>query len=80
MRSGIRGTIVDIGDYMSINIGDNNNFNKTTIIDGNTESKKESWLKRHPFLCSLIVSLISGFIMLFSFWQEIASFVENLFR
>ena len=68
----------------SIRIGNNNNINKSNIVSrmesqagNNTSPKKFSG--KHPVLLSVIVSLITGFVLMFSFWQDIVNWIEEVF-
>ena len=68
----------------SIKIGDNNKIANATIAGKieksayNNEDKK-SFAERHPVLLSLLISLLAGFILLFSFWKDIIDWIEGLF-
>lgn len=68
----------------SIKIGDNNKIANSTIAGKiekpayNNEDKK-SFAERHPVLLSLLISLLAGFILLFSFWKHIIDWIEGLF-
>ena len=68
---------------MSINIGNGNKINNSTIaekIDGNEGlQKRKNFFDRHPVICSLLISLLAGFILLFHFWQDIVTWIEGLF-
>lgn len=77
-------------DRMAINIGNNNKIQNTIIAedsvivqnskDALTENhQKKSIVDKHPIICSLIVSFIVGFLLLFSFWREIVLWVESRF-
>lgn len=68
---------------MSIKIGDGNKIKNSTIID-NSNSKlekvsKETFANRHPILFSIICSIISSIIMMFTFWDTIDKFIKSLF-
>lgn len=70
---------------MSIKIGDENNIKNTIIIDGkdnnvSVDANNRNWIKKHPIISSFLISLLSGAVLLFSFWQDAISFIENLFR
>ena len=69
---------------MSIRIGDRNKIENSTIaekIDGmEVDYKKKSFYERHPVICSILISLGVGIVLLFSFWQEIISIIEGLFN
>lgn len=65
---------------MSISIGDNNKISNTTIVENSTVNKenKKGFTAKHPILISLICSFVVGFILLFSFWTEIISWIEGV--
>lgn len=66
---------------MSIKIGDNNTI-KNSIFSNTTASspdKKKNWAEKHPILISLVISLIAGLILMFSFWGSIIKYVERIF-
>ncbi|MDF9845396.1 MULTISPECIES: hypothetical protein [unclassified Paenibacillus] len=70
-----------------IKIGDGNKINKSSIghqtntLNNINEKppKKKTFSQRHPILLSVIISLITGFVLLFSFWKHIVEFIESLF-
>lgn len=66
----------------SITIGDGNKISNSKItgeiINDASESKK-SFYEKHPVICSFIISLIAGIVLLFSFWSNIISWFEVLF-
>lgn len=69
----------------SVRIGDHNKINNSNIAgriqnqpDNNTLTKKK-FSEKHPILLSVIVGLATGFILLFSFWQDIVNWIEGLF-
>ena len=68
---------------MSIQIGDNNRINNSTIgesINSNKkDEKKAGFYEKHPVICGFIISLTAGIVLLFSFWERIISFLEGLF-
>lgn len=64
----------------SINIGDNNKIKSSQIahhINKNTDEK--NFAEKHPIIVSLITGLITGIILLFSFWDRIINWIEGLF-
>lgn len=68
----------------SVTIGNGNNISNTTIAGKiENESKQEkpikSFAEKHPFLISVLAGLLTGFILLFSFWKEIIIWIEGLF-
>ena len=69
---------------MGINIGNNNKFKNVTIaekMNGTTEhrAEKKAFAERHPILIGLFCSFVVGVLLLFSFWDKIIVFIENLF-
>ena len=67
---------------MSVNIGDNNKIQNTTIGDNvtfNNSGKKERFNERHTYITGVAISVIAGFILLFSFWNQIVQFIEGWF-
>ena len=69
----------------SVRIGDNNNISNTNIVGGtgnkqeNNTSSKKKFSEKHPIFISVIVGLITGVVLLFSFWQDIVNWIEGLF-
>lgn len=69
----------------SVRIGDKNKISNTNIAGGmvnqqeNNTSSKKKFSEEHPILISVIIGLITGFILLFSFWQNIVNWIEGLF-
>jgi len=68
---------------MSIKIGDKNKISNSSIGHQYNSirdmEKKKSFAERHPVIVSLLVSLITGFILLFSFWKGVINWLEKLF-
>lgn len=72
---------------MSIKIGDKNKIKNSVIghqFGSNNENirvpeAKKTYAEKHPILISSLVSLIVGFILLFSFWKTIIDWLEGLF-
>ncbi|MBS9803106.1 hypothetical protein J4052_09035 [Bacillus toyonensis] len=72
---------------MSINIGDNNKIKNSSIGHQHNSSgggsqkreEKKTFYEKHPILVSALVSLVIGFVLLFSFWKDIADWIEKLF-
>ncbi|MCT1391937.1 hypothetical protein M4D76_27200 [Peribacillus frigoritolerans] len=73
---------------MSIKIGDKNKIKNSSIghqygsTNGNNQEpdKKKSFADKHPIIISIYVSVLVGFIFLFSFWGNIVDWVESFFR
>ncbi|GHH99717.1 hypothetical protein [Neobacillus kokaensis] len=67
---------------MKIKIGNNNKI-KNSVIGSQTshqESNKKSFGERHPILISVIITFLFGFLFLFSFWDSIVKYIENIFK
>lgn len=71
--------------YNNIHIGNGNKISKSNIsINSNKEHtnpsfKKQSFYDKHPAICSLLISLVAGIVLLFSFWKKIIEFIEGAF-
>ncbi len=69
----------------SINIGKGNNIKNSKIISGNNQihtsemKNKETFTDKHPVLVSILVSLIIGLVLMFSFWSELIHWIEGVF-
>ena len=68
----------------SIIIGDGNNIKNSIIANGKDKNpKKESFITKHPVVFAVLIGiatgLISGFILLFPFWKNIISWIEEVF-
>lgn len=68
----------------SINIGDGNKIKNSTLIGQNYQSKtdemksKKSFIENHPLLINIIISLIIGLLLMFSFWEDLINWIERL--
>jgi len=49
---------------MSISIGDNNHINNS-VISSNSDKKEKNIISKHPFISSVIASIIGGLILFF---------------
>lgn len=66
---------------MSIRIGNNNKFKKSTIgHQYNSSKEKKKFHEKHPVLFNASIALFIGFILLFSFWTNIIHWIESLFQ
>jgi hypothetical protein len=67
---------------MGIKIGDNNKIQNSTIsekIETNKETlEKKTFYDRHPVICSFLISLFAGIVLLLPFWGKVVSFLEGL--
>lgn len=66
----------------SITIGSNNKIKNSTIagiVNAKGTDVPKGFYERHPVFCGLLISLVAGIILLFSFWNQVVSFVEGLF-
>ncbi len=70
---------------MGIKIGDNNKFRNVTIAEkmnskvGTEEENKKTFAEKHPVLIGLFCSFVVGVLLLFNFWKDIITFIEDLF-
>ena len=70
---------------MGVKIGNNNrivNSNISESIETGVRAKnseKKRFIDRHPVICGFLISLIAGFVLMFSFWNEVIAFIERLF-
>lgn len=71
---------------MGIRIGNNNKIKNSVIAEKSiiTENKfevkeRQSFLQKHPVITGVIVSILAGLILMFSFWQDFIKFIEKLF-
>lgn len=66
-----------------IKIGNNNKIKGSHIGDVNGSlsepNKSEKFIEKHPVLTSIFGSFMIGFILLFSFWKSIVTWLESLF-
>ena len=67
--------------HMSINIGNDNKI-KNSIISEHTSIKGEkpnqSFTQKHPVIIGISIAVIAGFILTFSFWDKLKSFIDEL--
>ncbi|HEX9059048.1 MAG TPA: hypothetical protein VF941_02620 [Clostridia bacterium] len=70
------GNHTKIGNYNAI--GDNASVRVNSKVS-KEQSEKKNWFIKHPFLASIIASIIAGIILLFSFWSNIVKAIEALF-
>lgn len=76
---------INISDNHSIVIGDGAKISHSSLRFGQeTKSVQnrighQSLFEKHPVVCSLVISFIVGFILLFSFWKDIVNAIEGLF-
>ena len=67
---------------VGINIGDGNkivNSNIAEKIENTNLKEKKRFYDKHPWICGILVSLFVGIILLFSFWQNIITWIEGWF-
>ena len=70
---------------VGIKIGDNNKFRNVTIAEkmnskvGTEEENKKTFAEKHPDLIGLFCSFVVGLLLLFNFWKDIITFIEDLF-
>ncbi|WP_041054961.1 hypothetical protein [Jeotgalibacillus campisalis] len=72
---------------MSIRIGNNNKIKNSSIghkyssngVESDSSSK-EKFHKKHPVLFNLLISLVGGFLLLFSFWESLVIWLESFLK
>ncbi|NHN28547.1 hypothetical protein [Paenibacillus agricola] len=75
---------------MGTNIGDNNKIGDNNAIGKNakvtvksppiTNPISKKWYEKHPWIYGIVCSIIGSFILMFTFWKHIVTFIENLFN
>lgn len=68
----------------SITIGNNNTIRNSVISSGNVQLNgsspvNKSLSEKHPVIVTVLISLGVGMLLMFSFWERIISYIENLF-
>jgi len=67
---------------MSIKIGNNNKIIKSNISEKTsvlTDVRNKSFFSKHPIISTILISLLVGFALMFSFWDNIVIFIEQIF-
>ncbi|GIO57984.1 hypothetical protein [Paenibacillus cineris] len=75
-----------MGDKIDVKIGNNNKIKNSSIGNhyesngkpSNSENRK-SFAEKHPILIGVIISMVTGFVLLFSFWDHLVDWIEGLF-
>lgn len=67
---------------MNINLGDKNKIKNSNIGHqiNSSEEKKKGFAERHPILTIIVIPIIIGFFLLFSFWEDLAVWIESFFK
>lgn len=71
-----------VSGTQNITIGSNNKIKNSTIagiINANGADTSKGFYEKHPVFCSVLISFLVGSILLFSFWDQVISFIEGLF-
>ena len=64
---------------MGIFIGEKKKKKNSTIAERiNNEIPKKNFIERHSVMVSIITSFVVGFVLLFSFWHDIISWMEGV--
>ena len=66
---------------MSIKIGNNNKIKNSIITEKTSvtgEGPNQNFTQKHPVIIGIFIAVIAGFILKFSFWEKIKSFIEGL--
>ena len=67
---------------MSIKIGNHNKISNSIIAEESNVSKDPAGKRnsqQHPIIYGIIIAVVAGFILMFSFWDKIRLFIEGLF-
>lgn len=70
---------------MGIRIGNNNHIKNSNIAEtihscpNQSRNTKKNFYEKHPVICSFLISLIAGIVVLFSFWEKIVHWIEGWF-
>ena len=62
---------------MGITIGDSNFISNSNINDEKMQPQKKNWVERHPVIISALISFVVGFLLLFSFWEDLITYLEG---
>lgn len=65
---------------MGIQIGDRNKIKNSNIaekIENVNSNEHKRFYDKHPWICGILVSIIAGIILLFSFWENIVTWIER---
>lgn len=64
----------------SIYIGDGNQIKNSAIGNKleNAKMERGSFFNKHPILTGVIVAVVGGVILMFSFWENLISWVEGV--
>ena len=66
----------------SVKFGDGTKITKSTIagkIDQQPPETQKSFVEKHPIIINIIVSVVAGLILMFSFWEKIVTWIEGIF-
>lgn len=65
----------------SVQIGDGNIIKNSTIGNSiqNQKEDQPSFFKNHPLFTGIVTAVIAGAVLMFSFWQDIIKWIEELF-
>lgn len=67
---------------MGINIGDGNKIKNSNIaerIENVDIEKNKRFYEKHPWVAGVLISVIAGIILLFTFWGNIITWIEGWF-
>lgn len=65
---------------MSIKIGDGNKIKNSNIaekIENVNPNENKRFYDKHPWISGILISSIAGIILLFSFWENIITWIEG---
>lgn len=64
---------------MGISIGDKNKIRNSTIAENiKNDIPKKNFSEKHSVIISAVISFVIGFILLFSFWDNIILWIEEV--
>ena len=64
----------------TIIIGDNNTISKSTISGNNDCSEsRHRFYDKHPWISGIVIAIIIGIILMFSFWDRVIDLIEGVF-
>ena len=75
-------TIIYYGNNNSIRIGSNTTISNSSIgqnVKNRPPHLAHTFYERHPALCSLLISILAGLILLFPFWAKLMQYIWEMF-
>lgn len=75
-------TVVNHYDDHSVTIGAGAHVKNSSIgssIAQTNGGDKKGFYEKHPVACTVVLSLLVGLVLMFSFWKDAIAFLEGLF-